>query len=604
MTTGFIGLGDPAPAQLRALLKTGERVLVWDRDAGAVSTSSAAGAAAAPSAEAVARDCGRVIVSLNGDARLGKDDLPAFEPGTVVVLQSSESPDDISALAKRLADRDVHMVDASVSPAGEQGGTVLLASGTDAAWERALPLLGSIGGEVIRCGNRAGDTRAAVLIDRTITVGCGFGALEAMAVGRKMGLSLGSLIDVMNSGSGRNYMTRSILPALVAGKSATDLTVAGLVRDLDQAMTLSVGRAAPTPITSVARGLLQSCRNMLPADAPFAAIATAVERLAGTTLMEGERARPAGAATAGSGEGKAYRVGYVGLGAMGAPLAGRLVKSYRTHVFDVRAENAGPLQAAGAVVAPDLPSLARECDVIFLCLPSSDTVRKVLFGESGLAAGLSRGAVIVDQTTGDPVEAKAIAAELQELGVELVDAPVSGGPENAVAGTTTIICGGGEDAYGKVRPILEKISPTIFYCGPTGSGHAAKLVNNASNICNRLIAYECGLLAFKYGLCFEVIDDVVNRSTGWSFASTRMFKSMPVHGKTATISLELSLKDIWSAVVLAAHCGAPMMIGDAARNVFQLGVIQFGGDANVDEMVRLFEHMGGVDFSRPPAAPQ
>jgi 3-hydroxyisobutyrate dehydrogenase len=113
-----------------------------------------------------------------------------------------------------------------------------------------------------------------------------------------------------------------------------------------------------------------------------------------------------------------------------------------------------------------------------------------------------------------------------------------------------------------------------------------------------LIAYEAALLGFKHGVGLQVLDEVVNKSSGWSFASQRMFKAVATHAQTAVITLELSLKDIWSAVEMGIGCGATMTIGDTARSLFQMGVNRFGAQANVDEIVRLFEEMGNIDFTK------
>ena len=197
-------------------------------------------------------------------------------------------------------------------------------------------------------------------------------------------------------------------------------------------------------------------------------------------------------------------VGYVGLGVMGGALVRRLMLSRRMHVFDVRAYVKAEFEKNGAIVASDLPSLAQACDVIMICVPTSADVRTVVFEKSGLVEGLSAGTIIVDQTTGDPVETRSIAAKLQECGATLVDAPVSGGPRGAAAGTIAIMCGGPPEAYEQVKPLLNSISPNIVYCGTTGNGHVAKLVNNAVAACNRMITYECAAVGVKYGLSLEI----------------------------------------------------------------------------------------------------
>jgi 3-hydroxyisobutyrate dehydrogenase len=436
------------------------------------------------------------------------------------------------------------------------------------------------------------------MIDRTMAAASALSALEAVAAGRKMGLSLASLVDVFGKGSGRNYTTRFVLPALNERRNGFDANLGAMSRDVGEIVSLGIACGIPTPMATAARALLQAARNTLGAQAAFQDIGQMVGTMAGTSLPDAGAATASSPAPGASAAGGAVTIGYVGLGAMGAPLARRLMLSYKVHAYDVRPDAARALEAEGAIPETELATLARKCDVIVLCVPSSAIVREVLFGKGGLAEGLSPGKIVIDQTTGDPDEAVAIAAELDKLGVPLIDAPVSGGPETPLAGTAVMICGGPADAFGRIMPVLKAIGPTVIYCGPVGSGHAAKLVNNASNICNRLIAYEAAMIAVKNGLALDVFHQVVNKSVGWSFAAERVFKAVASHARTASISLELSLKDVASAVKMGLDAGAPMLMADTARNIFAMGVHQFGGDANVDEMAHLYEKMAGIDFTK------
>jgi len=289
-------------------------------------------------------------------------------------------------------------------------------------------------------------------------------------------------------------------------------------------------------------------------------------------------------------------VGYVGLGTMGGALARRLMLSREMHVFDIRPEVMGAFVAEGARAAADLPSLARGCDVIMLCVPTSAAVRDVLFGAGGLAEGLSPGKIIVDQTTGDPVQTRRMAADLEKLGMMLVDAPVSGGPRGAAAGTIAILCGGPPAAFEMVRPILEAVSPNIVYCGETGNGHIAKLVNNAVAACNRLITYEAAAAGVKYGLALEDMSKVINKSSGWNGASERILPVLGSGGRTADFQLQLMVKDLRLAAQMAIGCGAPMMIANMVRSLFEAGANELGGTANLDKMARLFETMADISF--------
>ncbi len=135
-------------------------------------------------------------------------------------------------------------------------------------------------------------------------------------------------------------------------------------------------------------------------------------------------------------------LGYVGLGAMGGALARRLMLSHKLRALDLKPEAVAEFSENGAIPAQDGASLARECDIVLLCLPRSSDVRAAIFGDGGLLEGLTPGKIVVDQTSGDPDQTRAMAAELAEQGITLIDAPVSGGPAGAAARTNALIAGG------------------------------------------------------------------------------------------------------------------------------------------------------------------
>ena len=296
--------------------------------------------------------------------------------------------------------------------------------------------------------------------------------------------------------------------------------------------------------------------------------------------------------------GAAIKVGYVGLGVMGGALARRLMLSRPMTVYDLRPELMRAFVAEGAEAAADLPTLAHACDVIMICVPTSADVRTSIFGPGGLAEGLSPGKIIVDQTTGDPVQTRAIAADLTRLGVAMVDAPVSGGPRGAAAGTIAIMCGGPEDALATVRVILDEISPNIVHCGEVGHGNVAKLVNNTVAACNRLITLEAATMGFTYGLALDDMAQVINAGTGWNAASERILPVLGTGERTADFRLELMVKDLRLASRMGMVCGAPMLVANMVRSMFETGMNELGSDAQIDDMAKLFEAMAGVTFMR------
>tara|TARA_B100000676_G_scaffold312886_1_gene389566 strand:- start:916 stop:1767 length:852 start_codon:yes stop_codon:yes gene_type:complete len=281
---------------------------------------------------------------------------------------------------------------------------------------------------------------------------------------------------------------------------------------------------------------------------------------------------------------------------MGGALARRLMLSHKLRVLDLRPEVITEFTDNGAIPAQDGASLARECDIILLCLPRSADVREAIFGPGGLAEGLDSGKIIIDQTSGNPDETRAMAAELAEKGITMIDAPVSGGPAGADAGTIAIMVGGSAEIFGKVKPYLESISPNVMHCGDIGNGHVVKLVNNTMAACNRLAMLEAVAMGRKYGLSLEVMNDVINKSSGRSGASERGLPAMIEGVPSSNFAMALMLKDVTLATQLGINCGAPMLLHNIARGMLQNGLHLCGPEANTDDTAELVEAMADMKF--------
>lgn len=420
--------------------------------------------------------------------------------------------------------------------------------------------------------------------------------LEIVAMGRRQGLPLAALVQAIDMSTAFGHMSHVVLPALQQGRRCSDASLPSLLQELDEAAAFGSASKVPLPLAAAARAVLQAGVNTLGADARVDDLADCVGALAGTQLRDPPAPAASGQAAQAVG-GRKLVLGYVGLGPMGAALARRLLLTHEVHVTDVRAEAVQPLVDAGAVAAPDLPALARACDVILLCLPTSDVVRQVLFGPRGLAEGLAPGKMVIDQTTGDPEVTRAIAAQLARQGVVLADAPVSGGPAGAAAGTVAILCGAPAAEEARVRAVLEAISPKVLYCGATGSGHITKLVKNALGACNRLITYEALALAVKAGLRLSDVGGAVKKGPAWNNTVDRILAVLSAGGTTATLRIELMVKDLTLACRLGSSCGAPMLIANLVRSRFEEAVSLLGPDANIDDIARLYESGAGIRFA-------
>jgi 3-hydroxyisobutyrate dehydrogenase len=287
------------------------------------------------------------------------------------------------------------------------------------------------------------------------------------------------------------------------------------------------------------------------------------------------------------------KLGYIGLGRMGGALTRRLMLSHKLRVYDLRPEAVEEFAKAGAVPAQNPISLAQESDIILTCLPTSAEVREAIFGPQGVLQGLEPGKLIVDQTTGDPNETRRMVAELAEKGIDMIDAPVSGGPQGAEAGTIAIMVGGPEGLYQKAKPYLDAISSNVFHCGGVGAGHTMKLVNNCISACCRIATFEAITMGAKNGLSLDKMVDVLAKGSAQNSAITNQLPRM-MQGRAPTFSLELLHKDVRLACQLGIDSGAPMYVPNLVREFLQTAIQVLGGDAGSNQVLEIMERNAGV----------
>jgi 3-hydroxyisobutyrate dehydrogenase len=282
-------------------------------------------------------------------------------------------------------------------------------------------------------------------------------------------------------------------------------------------------------------------------------------------------------------------VGYVGLGSMGGAIARRMLLTRKLRVYDLVPQRAAALTEVGAAPAQDLSSLAAASDFVCLCLPTSTEVREAIFGAAGLAAALRPGAIIADMTTGDPLATKAMARELSGRGIEMIDAPVSGGPDGAAAGTLAIMVGASPDLFAKVRPVFEGISPNVCHMGEVGAGQTMKLVNNLLLAGCKAMTYEVMALAVKNGLDAKLCAQVLQKSSGRNATTERTLIGNIDGTFRGTFSLGLMTKDVRLANQLGQDTGVPMLLGRLVQELHQMALLSHGAQADSNILIRDFE---------------
>ncbi len=284
------------------------------------------------------------------------------------------------------------------------------------------------------------------------------------------------------------------------------------------------------------------------------------------------------------------QLGYVGLGNMGGALARRLMRGHALRVFDLRPEVMETFAAEGATPAQGPRALAEGCDVVMTCLPTSDEVEDAVFGEDGIAAGIDEGGIIADMTTGDPNATRRMADELKARGITLIDAPVSGGPHGAEAGTIAIMVGASEADYAICLALFQTISPNVFHAGPVGAGHVMKLVNNMVAASVRAVTFEAVVMGVKNGLDLATCADILHKSSGRSYTTEITLPGLVAGHHAANFTMGLMHKDVRLATQLGLDSGAPMLISNLVREIFQTAINEFGAEADVNMLIRGFEN--------------
>jgi 3-hydroxyisobutyrate dehydrogenase len=293
-------------------------------------------------------------------------------------------------------------------------------------------------------------------------------------------------------------------------------------------------------------------------------------------------------------------IGYVGLGNMGGALAARLQLTHRLSVYDLNETSVCRMVDKGAQACATLPELASHCDVVMLCLPTSDHVRTAIFGEAGLAATLARGTLIIDQSSGDPAATRAMAAELAQRGIDLVDAPVSGGPEGAEAGTIAIMVGATPEQYQRALPVLSAISPNVFHAGPSSAGHVIKLVNNMLSGAQRVLSLEAITLAAKNGIDPRTACEILAAGGARNAYLETYFRQRLLTGKANLgFSMALMHKDLRLACQLGSQSQVPLFLGNAAKEYYQMCIAQLGEGANVQAVALMADNLAGTHVVPP-----
>jgi len=287
-------------------------------------------------------------------------------------------------------------------------------------------------------------------------------------------------------------------------------------------------------------------------------------------------------------------IGFVGIGAMGTPMAGNLARAgYKVTVFDLDAARAGKLaRETGVTIATSLADLGATADIIITMLPEGKAVRSALCGDKDsfkhcILESTKKNALIVDMSSSSPMGTRELGEVLAKRGLQFIDAPVSNGVKGAVAATLSIMVGGDKAIFERVKPMLEKMGNQIYYAGPLGAGHAIKALNNYVSAAGLIAASEAMHAGEAFGIDPNVIVDIINTSSGMNNTTKNKCKQYMLSGAyNAGFSAGLMAKDVRTALEIAEAMKTSTAFAKPTADVWNAMEQKLGFIADHTEMHR------------------
>lgn len=289
------------------------------------------------------------------------------------------------------------------------------------------------------------------------------------------------------------------------------------------------------------------------------------------------------------------KVGFIGLGIMGRPMAKNLVKAgYELVVFDFNKEAVADLVSCGAAAAESGKEVASQVDVVITMVPNSPHVRAAVLGENGVAEGARPGLVVIDMSSIDPTESKAIGAELAKQGIEMMDCPVSGGEPKAIDGTLSVMCGGKKELFDKFYDMLMVMAGSVVYVGELGSGNVAKLANQMVVAINIAAVSEALTFAKKAGTDPELVYQAIRGGLAGSTVMDAKAPMMLAGNYKPGFRIELHIKDLNNALNAAHAISAPAPLTAQLMEVMQFLRAEGCDKDDHSAIVKYYEKISGT----------
>ena len=289
------------------------------------------------------------------------------------------------------------------------------------------------------------------------------------------------------------------------------------------------------------------------------------------------------------------KIGFIGLGIMGKPMAKNLMKAgHELVVYDVIAANVDNVVAAGAQAGASYKDVAAQCSFIITMLPNSPHVKTVVMGENGVLEGAQAGTVLVDMSSIAPLASQEIAAACGEKGVKMLDAPVSGGEPKAIDGTLAIMVGGDKELFDQVKDVLAVMGSSVVYCGTIGAGNTTKLANQIIVAANIAACAEAFILAKKAGVDPAVVFEAIKGGLAGSTVMNAKVPMMLERDFNPGFKIDLHIKDLNNAIDTGHGVGSPLPLTAQVMEMMQWLRKEKCGQDDHSALAKYYEYLAGV----------
>ncbi len=289
------------------------------------------------------------------------------------------------------------------------------------------------------------------------------------------------------------------------------------------------------------------------------------------------------------------KIGFIGLGIMGKPMAKNLLKAgYPLVVYDVVAAPVAELVQAGATAGKSPRDVAAQSELVITMLPNSPHVKAAVLGPEGVIAGAKAGTIVVDMSSIAPLASRELAAALEKKGVEMLDAPVSGGEPKAIDGTLSVMVGGKEAVFAKVKDVLLKMAGSVVLCGDIGAGNVTKLANQVIVALNIAAMSEAFVLATKAGVDPERVFDAIKGGLAGSTVLNAKAPMVLQGNYKPGFRIELHIKDLQNALDTAHESGVPVPLTSQVMEIMQ--ALKVDGKQGEDHggLIQFYEKLAGI----------